>query len=263
MTELTADFEFAEAPAQRLSPFAALFGVLFRPRHTFSVMREAAVGHWWIVPVLTVLVAALYTAALIPTMAATVSEATGGAGVRVEAGDAEGAAPEDQALQQGNPGQMGMFLGIGTFVITILGTLFGYLIRAALLFAVGLALGGRASFRQIFRMGVWTTLPDVFRLLFSGMAMFATGNAAAPGLSAIFTASEMAEVSPVLLAFLSNIDVFTLWSLILIGIGVAVTYQVKPGKAAAITVIYWVVGLIFLMGFTALGAAFSGAVGPG
>jgi hypothetical protein len=265
MTELTADFELADAPVQRLSPLAALFGVLFRPRHTFSVMREAAVGHWWIVPVLTVLVAGLYTVALLPSMAATVEAAAGGGGqVRVETGDSEGAASADQEFQQGNPSQLGMFIGITTFVGAVIGTLFGYLIRAALLFAVGLALGGRASFRQIFRMSVWTTLPDVFRFFVGAMAMFTTGDMTAPGLSGIFTVSELTDVSPLLVAFLSNIDVFTLWSLILIGVGVAVTYQVRPGKAAVITLIYWIIGLIFLMGLSAIGGAFAGATGgPG
>ena len=70
-------------------------------------------------------------------------------------------------------------------------------------------------------------------------------------------------MSPALIAFLSNIDVFTLWSLVLIAVGVAVTYQVKPGKAVAITVLYWVIGLILLVGFAALGAAFQGALSPG
>ena len=64
--------------ARRLSPLAALFGVLFRPRHTFAVMREAAVGHWWVVAVLTMLIVLIYGGFLYITSAGNADNATKG-----------------------------------------------------------------------------------------------------------------------------------------------------------------------------------------
>jgi hypothetical protein len=260
MTELTADFELAEVPEQRLSPLSALFGVLFRPRHTFTVMREARGLHWLIVPVMLIIVVIVYGVALLPGM----TEATMlQLGIAAESG--EELTPQEQQgieqAQQMDPSQMGMFSTLTVVIPLAIGALINYLIRAGLLFMLGLALGGRASFGQVFRMSVWTTLPDVFRLLVSGIALFMTGDLPAPGLSHIFTGVEQPEVSPVLLAFLNNLDFYTLWSLLLVGIGVGVTYQIRPGKAVIITVIYWIIGLIFILGVAAALGSLTGATG--
>lgn len=53
-----------------------------------------------------------------------------------------------------------------------------------------------------------------------------------------------ATTSPVLLAVLGSLDLFTLWVTVLIGIGVYVTSGVKKESAAIIAGIVWVAGLV-------------------
>ena len=53
-----------------------------------------------------------------------------------------------------------------------------------------------------------------------------------------------ADADPVIRALLGHIDVFTIWSAILIAIGVRVTAQASSGQATAIAVVMWVLGVI-------------------
>jgi hypothetical protein len=163
---------------------------------------------------------------------------------------------------QGLMGSPVMLGGIG-LVFAMIGLFIGYLIRAAILFSVGLLFGGRASFRQVFRMSVWTTLPDVFRNLVAAIVVFATGDFSDPGLSHMFTDAERADLSPILLTLLSSIDIYWLWGIILIMAGAAATYHITRAKGFIIALIYWLITLGFSLGLVALGQAVSSAFAPG
>lgn len=136
-------------------------------------------------------------------------------------------------------------VGLGT-----VNTLFGYLLRGALVLVIGLLLGGRASFRQVFRMGVWTTLPFVVRDIVQLVAIGATGNIPTSGLAGI--AFSSGEVSRAMVTILSGIDIYLLWSLILLGVGVAATTQLSRIKSAVVALGYWLVTVAASVGWTAL-----------
>ena len=54
------------------------------------------------------------------------------------------------------------------------------------------------------------------------------------------------------------------WSLVLMSIGLVATYQISKGKSILITVIFWLLGVVFTVGFAALGQMMSSAfVGAG
>ena len=125
------------------------------------------------------------------------------------------------------------------------------------------ALGGRASFKQVWRMSVWTALPDVLRTVASAIAVFATGGSPAPGLSYIFESAELQSMSPYLVEFLRGIDIYLIWSLVLLWIGLLATTQLDRTKSAAVTAAYWLLTLAFSLGLTALGQALVGMVGVG
>jgi hypothetical protein len=61
------------------------------------------------------------------------------------------------------------------------------------------------------------------------------------GLGRFFDADT---ASPLLLAFIGRIDVFTIWVTILIAIGLAVTGKISKGRAAIAAVAVWVIGAL-------------------
>jgi hypothetical protein len=58
----------------------------------------------------------------------------------------------------------------------------------------------------------------------------------------------MPDASPVVKTFLSFFDVIGLWQLALLVIGTAIVAKVSKGKAAAVVVGWWLVGLIVSVG---------------
>jgi hypothetical protein len=255
----TATLDPIPLSTERLSPFEALIGVLFRPYATFVKMREALVGHWWLVFVLAVLGLALSTLATAPLEAESIQ-----AGLEASREQIEDL-PEAQQAQIEQ--QQQIFASQWTIaVLNLIGGLIvlsvTYLIRAGVLYLLGLAFGGRASFKQVWRMAVWTTLPDVLRSIVAAVVVFARHEEPVAGLSYMFTAAEKADMSPILLTFLGGIDIYMIWSFVLMGIGLYATYQISKGKSILITVIFWVLGLAATLGFAAIGQMMTSAFAP-
>lgn len=142
---------------------------------------------------------------------------------------------------------LGTAISAGTSTVT---TLLGYLLRGLLVLVLGLVLGGRASFKQVFRMGVWTTLPFVIRNAIQLIATAVTGRIPVSGLAGL--AFGAGGVSPVLAVILSNIDIYLIWSLILLGVGVAATTQLSRIKSAVVALGYWLVTIAASLGWVAL-----------
>lgn len=240
------------AIARPLSPLGALVGVLARPRRTFERMREAERGHWWLLFVLAFVALVLLTLVTVPIEAEAARAA-----LEAQQEQLEDLPPEQ--LQQFEQTQelftsQAMLGAIGAATGTV-GLLINYAVRAGLLFLLGLALGGRAAFRQVWRMAVWTTLPDVLRSLLQAVAVLVTGGLPATGLTAAFTGAELAEMSPLLVTLLQRIDLFTIWGLVLIGVGMIATTRFSRAKGAVVAIIYWLLGTGWAIGWAAIGQA--------
>lgn len=262
MTSVTSEpseLEFGTHVETKLSPLDALIGVIIRPLRTFERMREARRGHWWLVAVLAVIGTVTATLVTLPIQAEMVRE-------QMEAQQAQFEdLPEEQRVQieqqQAVFTSQSMLAGIG-IAGGLLGIFVGYVVRAAVLFALGLPVGGRAGFGQVFRMAVWTTLPSVVRSFVAAIAVLATGQMPAPGLTAMFSASEAADMSMVLTALLSVLDIYTVWAIVLVTLGVAATYQLSKVKSLFIAIVFWLLGVALTVGLAAIGQMFAG-MAPG
>jgi hypothetical protein len=62
----------------------------------------------------------------------------------------------------------------------------------------------------------------------------------------------MPDSGPVLKAALAFFDVIGIWQLVLLIIGMAIVAKVSTGKAAAVVVGWWVLGLLLSVGIAAL-----------
>jgi hypothetical protein len=125
-----------------------------------------------------------------------------------------------------------------------------------LLWAGGLSLlstmtGGKSSFRPLWPLVVWAWLPFGLRGLLQSAYILATGTLIAnPGLSGLVLAQETASdilaapPGPGLLAlqsFLGRIDLFLIWNLALLGIGLAVASRLTRRKSLLVVLGLWLV----------------------
>jgi hypothetical protein len=255
-------YEVDESVQGQLSPVEALMGVVIQPKATFERMRDAARGHWWVVAVLAILALVLLSIATVPIQA---EAARGALEAQQESTETTQELSEEQQAQMQQVQDIvssqavlgGISVGFG-----IIGLAISYLIRAGFVFLLGLALGGRATFKQVWRMAVWTTLPDVLRTVVSAITTFATGSPTAPGLSYMLTSEEI-NALPYVDTLLQSIDIYLVWSLALLWVGLLVTSQLSRGKSAVVALAYWLFTLAIMMGFVALGQALGSAFGAG
>ncbi len=251
-----------EAPSvPRLTPPGALLGVLFRPRVTFQTMREAASGHWWLVALLGLLGLLFLSVATAPVQSAMIQTQFNARQEAVGAPADDSQQAEQAQQMQAIASSQAMLAAIGT-ATGLVGLFINFLLHASLLFLLGLAMGGRTGFRQVFRMAVWTMLPSVARNFVAAITILATGNLSAPGLSYALTGAE-AQASPLLAGLLQTVDIYRLWMLVLIGLGVAATFRLSRVKSAGIVLIYWVIYIGVTLAASALGQVIGGVFGGG
>jgi len=73
-----------------------------------------------------------------------------------------------------------------------------------------------------------------------------------------------AAICVTLLADVSgSVDVYLIWSLVLLWIGLLATTQLDRAKSAAVTTAYWLFTLAFALGGTAIGQALVDMTGVG
>jgi len=255
-------FDPVQDAEEQMAPFDTLVGVAIHPRATFERMRDAAAGHWWVVVVASLLVALATTVVTVPIQAEAARSALQAQQEDTEA--YQGLSEEEMAqveqvqnifTSQAMLGALGFFGGVIMLFL-------GYGVRAGIVFLLGMALGGRASFGQVWRMSVWTTLPDVLRGMVSIGVILATGSVSVSGMSYVLTSAEV-SAHPYLAAFLGSIDIYLIWSLALLLIGILVTSQLDRLKSAIVALVCWLFPLAISMGFIALGQAVGSAFGVG
>lgn len=249
-----------EAPnGQPLNVLNVLIGILIRPSATFKSLREMRQSYWWLAFLITVAALLLYTAVSASVTSRMMPSFTPPAGA-ITAGDTISAAP--QVAQPSSSFIMVVIplaAGIGTILL-------GYAFRSLVAFGASLVMGGHSTFKQTFRMAVWTTLPLAIRHLIQSIAVTATQGRIISGLSGVMTMLETRNL-PFLSTLLGQIDFYTVWSLVLLGIGISVTTRLGKGKSAIAVLMYVAVCvagfLIFYLAGNALGGLGGGLQGPG
>ena len=221
--------------AAPFTPFQALVGVIAQPRSSFNRLRDAERGHWWVVFVIALIALVLNTVATVPIQAQASQAAFEAQMSQMEGLDEAQLAQVEQT--QAIMSSTVVLSAIGT-ATGIIGLLIGYAIRAGVLFVLGMVLGGQANFKQIWRTAVWTTLPMAVGTFVSAIAIVATGQLPAKGLSFALTGPELAAASPLVVAILGRIDIYTIWSLVLIAVGMRATARLSNTKSALIAAVF-------------------------
>jgi hypothetical protein len=146
-----------------------------------------------------------------------------------------------------------------SYAFPVLGLLFGVICSGVLLGTANFVFGGRAKFKQMLAVWFYGTLPMfLFNLLviisiYAGLSgdSFDIQNAIGTNPGYYLSGSELPHW---LLTLLSAMDVFALWSAVLLTIGVSIVAGIKRSSAAVVVFGWWFLYVLLKVA----GAAISG-----
>jgi len=211
-----------------------LFGIVDRPTATFKAVLARRKWRTWAMPLLVVLLCfAVMTVIGAPY------------GVEIARQQAErqlSTMPAEQA--EAARASMGTFTSLPFILATglVMGAIIliiGLLAQAAILYFGALVAGGEVEFGPVFTMSVWTRLPTALRMLVqAGFMLVAKRSIQYPGLAALVaTGDMMKDAQNPMVALLGRLDLFWVWHLLLVVLGLSVVARFSRFKSLVLTVI--------------------------
>jgi hypothetical protein len=238
MSETSEILEPVIPAAPRRFQWAWVGGVLLRPRRTLAEI--AAAGHAvWLTPLLLLSLAAL----LAVVAAGWARGASAAAGMTEVPPELQYYTPEQMAqYQQAMSATQGpVFRYVFPAVTALIKVWGGWLLLAALLHLILTLLGGRGDLRGALNLVAWSSLPLALRDLVRALATVITRQTVSqPGLAGFAPAAE-GSGGLFLGALLGLIDLYLVWQIILLILGVQAANGLSRAKVAA------AVGLTFLV----------------
>ncbi|MFX0046438.1 MAG: Yip1 family protein [Candidatus Hermodarchaeota archaeon] len=243
--------EVDATPSERRGLFRLLWGMIVRPRSTLEYLNEHGGRTWWVPAILAVLLLLLSVVVAAPIATRQTREAVRASQEQLrERLGTEMSAEQQEQMEQSMSVAASPLITVAFPAVTgVIGRVVGWLVWAGALYLAGMALGGRSTFGQMFRTVVWTWLPYVLRTLIQSIYILASGQLIAnPGLSGLVgetrPIAEMVTAPPdlgqlFLKALLSRVDLFLVWNLVLVVIGVAVVTHLPRRKAILATLGVW------------------------
>lgn len=232
---------FLALQANRRWRFEWLLPALFQPRQLFPQIAAATTGVGF-----TPIMVLITTAVIRVLVTGSLRQAAAARGQIPLPPGFEFYTPEQQAqFQQAMTATSGpIFTYLLPAVTAVLGILFAWLVISALLHLVLTLLGGRGSSRQMFNVVAWSLLPFAVRDVVRIVAMLNSNQLlTSPGLSG-FAPTEGGTLSIYLTALLALVDLYAIWQLILLGIGVRASVGLTAGKVWGTVLVTMVVILL-------------------
>jgi len=156
--------------------------------------------------------------------------------------------PEQRAARMQMTSKIYRYSSFGAFAfILIFVAIFALIYWASFNFG----LGAKTTFGQMFAVCMYASLPRLLTGLLSILTLLFGNSADSYDMrNPVGTnlAYFMPDSGPALKAALGFFDVIGLWQLVLLVIGTAIVAKVSTGKAAAVVVGWWVLGLVISVG---------------
>ena len=222
---------------ERGSLLGTLVNIFVSPREAYEAIDRQP---RWVLPLVIVIIAAVVAGMFVAPMAMEERMAE----QRDKLIEQRGMTPEqaDQALAVG--AKIGkitapIMAAVGSVVVIVV-------VALALLFLGNVILGGESSFKKLFAMYAWTSLIGVLATIVKVPLMLSRGTAnVQTSLAALL---DPGQKGTFLYQLLTHTDVFSLWQLLLVCIGMAVIYRFTVKKATTgvvpLYVIYAVVAAV-------------------
>lgn len=240
------------APATGATPapknlVARFIGIITSPGETFQSVVTSP--KWLGMLVVTTLIIAVFSALPMTTPAGQQS-AIDAAEQQIQSLGLPMNEQTHQRLEQ-SASRMPYTTGIGAFVVAPIIAL----IIAGVLFAVfNAGLGGEASFKQVFAVYVHAGVIRALSLIFSGTINYFRGTQGS--LANLGALLPMIPDASFVGHFLGMVDVFIIWSVIVLAIGLAVLYRRKTTPIAiSLLSVYGVIAIVIALVKSRVGAA--------
>jgi hypothetical protein len=225
--------------------FARLIGVLFSPKETFAAI--VARPRWLAVMIVTLVMssAAYYVILSSQDMQDAIVDQ------QVRAMESRGNVVSDQQIA--NIERFIGYLPVGYAVgIFVLGPLFGAAIAGIVTGIFTTLMGGNGTFKQVFAvMNHAGFIPAISALFIAGMlAVGAKPIGARPPGANLGVFLQMLEETSFLAVLLRSIDMFLLWWMVVLAIGLGVLYKRRTGPIATTFIGLYIVIALLIATFT-------------
>jgi hypothetical protein len=171
----------------------------------------------------------------------------------------------EERLAQATPEQremgtkISLYITEGVFIANPALMLAGVaLLSLGLLGTINFVFGGKATYGNIFAVWMYASLPSIFKALLGTVVIFAGGEPDtfniknfAPTNVAAFAFPNPAEANRALYVLASSLDVVTIWTLVLLGIGTAIVAGVKRTSGYIAVFGWWAIFVLIGVGIAA------------
>jgi hypothetical protein len=124
---------------------------------------------------------------------------------------------------------------------------------------INFVFGGKATFGSTFAVWMYASLPSIVKALLGIIVIFAGGEPDtfniknfAPTNVAAFAFPNPAEANKVLYSLANSLDAVTIWTLVLLGMGIAIVAGVKRNSGYIAVFGWWAIFLLISVGFAAI-----------
>jgi len=221
---------------ETLSLWRYLIGIIDQPVTTFKVVLTRPRWSTWALPLVVLLLAfAVNTVVQMPYTMELAREQAESQLASIPAQQAE-VARETMEFTLSLPFLLATSLGVG--VIILVG---GVVIQAAFFYFGTLIAGGAdVSYGSLFRLSSWARIPmAIGYLVLAGFTAVSQSGIQYPGLAFLVTTGDpMKDARNPLVPLLSSVDLFWLWHLLLIVLGLSVVARLSWGKSLILTILY-------------------------
>ena len=229
--------------------FSRIAGVFFAPGETFaSIVRRPD----FIVPLVIIFIVSILSGILIAQKV----DFKDLARQAIESNPRAANLPPD--VQQKQVSLMGGVMKVAAYSSPLLSIVM-LAVLAAILFAAFKMFGGEGDFLQALSVTIYAWFPNLIRGIVSVVAVMAKKSLTLYSLQnpvasnfAYFISNP--RLHPMEFAFLSAIDLFTIWTMILLIIGFAAMSRFSRAKSAVIIVSLWAIKVLFSVGMGAVQA---------
>jgi hypothetical protein len=230
--------------------FERIAGVLFAPADTFQDIARRPDVLW---PLLLIVLSG-YLSAIVITPRLDMSS--------IEEQQREAMRKSNRKLSEEDMERVAKFgaasAKVGIFAAPVVFIVWYVIVAAVLLFACRL-FGGEGTFGQAFSATLYAWIPLLILGIISTIVVFARGTFD-PITAATLVKSNAAflvdmKEQPALFALLSALDVFTIWTIVLLIFGFAALSKLSLKTTASIVVSIWIALILVRVGWTAMMAA--------
>jgi hypothetical protein len=216
-----------------------LLRVLFAPQGAFTALKPRCTWADWAVPAIIVAVVAMISTFL--TFPIITKEQMAEQWKRIEENPTMTAEQKAQAMEA-----MGKMQGVGRVAGLVgvpVGVAAGLFVQAAVfLLGLNFLLGSRGTYRELLAITGYSMIPAIPELIVKTPLIIAKGTMKVfTGLGLLLPPDgEMGFLSRVL----SSVDLFTVWQMALVSIGIGTLYAMPVKRAGGMVFAFWVIWIL-------------------